>query len=72
MGDRFDAKYLKNVDSMHFIMPFMYPDRCDNEAFFSFKIDLTKVNEYIRKKNADNPEYKYNLPTASYRSRLHS
>ncbi len=61
MGDRFDAKYLKNVDSMHFIMPFMYPDRCDNEAFFSFKIDLTKVNEYIRKKNADNPEYKYNL-----------
>ena len=61
MGDRFDAKYLKNVDSMHFIMPFMYPDRCDNEAFFSFKIDLTKVNEYIRKKNADNPDYKYNL-----------
>ena len=61
MGDRFDAKYLKNVDSMHFIMPFMYPNRCDNEAFFSFRIDLTEVNKYIEKKNADNPDYKYNL-----------
>jgi hypothetical protein len=61
MGDRFDATYLKDVDSMHFIMPFMYPDRCDNEAFFSFKIDLTNLNEFIRKKNADNPEYKYNM-----------
>ena len=61
MGNRFDAKYLKNVDSMHFIMPFMYPDRCDNEAFFSFKIDLTAVNAYLEKKNAENPDYKYNL-----------
>jgi chloramphenicol O-acetyltransferase len=61
MGDRFDAKYLKNVDSMHFIMPFMYPDRCDNQAFFTFKIDLTNLNAYLAKKNADNPEYKYNM-----------
>jgi len=61
MGNRFDATYLNNVDSMHFIMPFMYPDRCDNEAFFSFRIDLTNVNAYIRQKNADNPDYKYNL-----------
>lgn len=61
MGDRFDARYLKDTDSMHFIMPFMFPNRCDNETFFSFKIDLTRVNEYIAKKNADHPEYKYNL-----------
>ena len=61
MGDRFDAKYLKNVDSMHFIMPFMYPDRCDNQAFFTFKIDLTNLNAYLAKKNADNPDYKYNM-----------
>lgn len=61
MKDRFDGKYLKDIDSMHFIMPFLYPDRCDNEAFFSFKIDLTKLNEYIEKKNSNNPEYKYNM-----------
>lgn len=61
MGDRFDATYLKDVDSMHFIMPFMYPDRCDNQAFFTFKIDLTNLNAYLAKKNADNPDYKYNM-----------
>lgn len=61
MGDRFDATYLKDVDSMHFIMPFMYPDRCDNQAFFTFKIDLTNLNAYLEKKNADNPDYKYNM-----------
>ena len=61
MKNRFDAKYMKDVDSMHFIMPFMFPNRCDNEAFFTYKIDLTKINEYIKKKNENNPEYKYNL-----------
>ncbi len=61
MGDRFDAKYLKDIDSMHFIMPFMYPDRCDNQAFFSFQIDLTNLEEYIKEKNKDNPDYKYNM-----------
>lgn len=61
MRDRFDGKYIKDIDSMHFIMPFLYPDRCDNETFFSFKIDLTKLNEYIEKKNKNNPEYKYNM-----------
>ncbi|MCR5229394.1 MAG: 2-oxo acid dehydrogenase subunit E2 [Solobacterium sp.] len=60
MGDRFDAKYIKDLDSMHFIMPFMFPDRCDNMAFFSFKIDLTNLNEFVRKKNESNPDYKYN------------
>ncbi|MCR5795921.1 MAG: 2-oxo acid dehydrogenase subunit E2 [Solobacterium sp.] len=79
MKDRFDAKYLKDIDSMHFIMPFMYPNRCDNEAFFSFRIDLTAIDEYVAKKNAENPEYKYNLfqciiaaalKTATLRSKL--
>jgi hypothetical protein len=46
---------------MHFIMPFMFPDRCDNQAYFTFQIDLTHLNEFIRKKNADDPDYKYNL-----------
>lgn len=61
MADRFDGKYIKDIDSMHFIMPFMYPDRCDNQAFFSFQIDLSNLNEYIKKKNSDNPDYKYNM-----------
>ena len=60
-GDRRDGTYLKNIDSMHTIMPLMYPNRCDNEAFIAERIDLTGVNAYLEKKNAGNPEYPYNL-----------
>ena len=32
-GDRRDGELIRNVDSMHIIMPLMYPNRCDNEAY---------------------------------------
>lgn len=60
-GDRKDGKLLRDIDSMHTIMPLMYPNRCDNEAFISERIDLTNINAYLEKKNAGNPEYAYNL-----------
>jgi len=60
-GDRRDGKLLRDIDSMHYIMPLMYPNRCDNEAFVSEQIDLTRANAYLAEKNADNPEYRYNL-----------
>ncbi|MBQ7975595.1 MAG: 2-oxo acid dehydrogenase subunit E2 [Clostridia bacterium] len=60
-GDRKDGELLRNLDSMHFIMPLIYPNRCDNEAFISERIDLTNLNEYLKKKNENNTEYKYNL-----------
>ena len=61
LGDRKDGYKLKNIHSMHVIMPLIFPNRCDNEAFISQRIDLTNVNAYLVKKNADNPEYRYNL-----------
>lgn len=61
IGDRRDGVLLKNLDSMHFIMPIIYPNRCDNEAYISECIDLTSINSYLEKKNSNNPEYKYNL-----------
>ena len=61
MKDRFDGRYIRDVDAMHYIMPFLYPDRCDNQALFSFKIDLTALNEYLKKKSESDPEYRYNL-----------
>ena len=61
LGDRKDGTLLRNLDSMHVIMPLMYPNRCDNEAFLSEMIDLTHVNRYLEQKNANDPEYKYNL-----------
>ncbi len=60
-GDRRDATLVRDIDSMHFIMPLMYPNRCDNEAFMSETIDLTNVMKFLEKKNAGGPEYKYNL-----------
>lgn len=61
LGDRKDGALLRDIDSMHFVMPLMYPNRCDNEAYISERIDLTNINQYLEKKNAGNPDYEYNL-----------
>ena len=60
-GDRRDATLVRKIDSMHYIMPLMYPNRCDNEAFLSETIDLTNAQAWLDRKNATDPEYKYNL-----------
>lgn len=60
-GDRKDGKLLRNIDSMHYIMPLMYPNRCDNEAFMHLRIDLTEAEKFLQEKNAGDPAYKYNL-----------
>ena len=59
-GDRRDATLVRKLDSMHYIMPLMYPNRCDNEAFISETIDLTNAMAYLAQRNAGGTEYKYN------------
>ncbi|MBO2516262.1 MAG: hypothetical protein CW338_03165 [Clostridiales bacterium] len=61
LGDRKDGTLLRDIDGMHFIVPLLYPNRCDNEAFISETIDLTAIDAFLEKKNAGNPEYRYNL-----------
>lgn len=60
-GDRKDGRLIRNLDSLHFVTGIIYPNRCDNEAFISECIDLTAANAYLERKNADRPEYPYNL-----------
>ena len=48
---RKDAKLVGNLDSMHIIVPLLYPGRCDNEAYISERIDLTSINNYLKEKN---------------------
>lgn len=60
-GDRRDGVLLRDLDSLHFITGIIYPNRCDNEAFISERIDLTAINAFLEKKNAEQPEYRYNL-----------
>lgn len=59
-SDRKDGKLVKDIDGMHFICPIIYPNRCDNEAFILERIDLTNIDKYLKKKNKNNPEYKFN------------
>ena len=48
-GDRRDGTLLRDIDAMHYVMPLMYPNRCDNEAFMTMRINLEKTEEYLRK-----------------------
>ena len=53
-GDRRDGVWLRDLDALHAIVPYLYPNRADNEAFISERIDLGPIKEYLEKKNADN------------------
>lgn len=57
--DRKDAYYLGDLDAVHVLTPFMMPGRTNNEAVMTEIVDITAINEYLDKKNATNPEFKY-------------
>ena len=44
MGKRKDGELIKRIDSMHVIMPLIFPNRCDNEAYIKEVIDITNIN----------------------------
>jgi hypothetical protein len=57
-GDRRDGALIRNIDAMHYIMPLMYPNRCDNEAYMRLSVDITGTEEYIREYNKEHPDKK--------------
>ena len=50
-GDRKDGRLIRDIDALHIINAYIQPNRADNEAYISERIDLTKINEYIARKN---------------------
>lgn len=60
-GDRKDGRLMRELDSMHYITPLIYPNRCDNEAYISERIDLAPINAYIAKKNESQPDLPYTM-----------
>ncbi len=60
-GDRRDGTLIRDLDSMHYIMPLMYPNRCDNEACMRITINLAKTEEYIKQVNQKIDGPKINL-----------
>lgn len=59
LGDRKDGTLMRELDSLHFITGVIYPNRCDNEAYISERVDLTPIKAYIDKKNAEETEFAY-------------
>lgn len=60
-GDRKDGVLLRDLDSMHFIVPLIYPNRCDNEAYVAERIDLTGLNAYLAEKNQAGDVFPYTM-----------
>ena len=52
---------MRELDSMHYITPLIYPNRCDNEAYISERIDLAPIDAYVAKKNESNPDLPYTM-----------
>ena len=60
-GDRRDGRLVREADSMHKFAGFLLPNRCDNEAVMSELVDMSAVEEFVKKKNADSPDFKYTM-----------
>lgn len=52
-GDRKDAVWVRDIDILQGFMPYLYPNRADNEAFIQERIELDNINEYIEAKNRE-------------------
>ena len=61
IGDRRDGKLLRELDSLHFITGIIYPNRCDNEAYISERIDLTAINAFLARKNETEKDFPYTI-----------
>ena len=59
MGDRRDGTLMRDLDSLHFITGILYPNRCDNEAYISQRVNLEPISDYIAKKNEENSDFPY-------------
>ncbi len=52
LKDRKDGYYVYDLDSMHKFMPYLLPNRADNEAVLNTRFDMTNAVEYLAKKNS--------------------
>lgn len=60
-GDRRDARWVRELDGLHAIMPHLMPKRTDAEVYLNAKMDVTDALSYIEKKNRSEEEYRATL-----------
>lgn len=49
-GDRYDGYRIRELDLPFHIMPVIMRKRCDSEVFFKEEVDITPLEEFVRKK----------------------
>jgi len=59
LGDRRDGKLIRELDPMHVITPILYPNRCDNEAYFLERFEMAPIRAYLAKINKTETEFPY-------------
>ena len=60
-GDRKDARWIRDIDSLHAILPHLMPHRTDAEVYVNMEFDVTEALRYIAKKNEGEEEYRTTL-----------
>lgn len=59
--DRYDGYYVSDISSMHRLMPYLMPNRTDNECLIDYQLDMSQVVKYVNQKNEKDPQYKYTV-----------
>lgn len=57
-GDRRDGTRIRDLDGVHYIMPYLMPNRCDCEVYIVHKMDVTKLMQYLAQLNGPDAPYK--------------
>ena len=55
-GDRKDARWIRDMDSLHVILPHLMPHRTDAKVYVNMEFDVTETLHFIAKKNEGEEE----------------
>lgn len=58
IGDRKDAKKVRNLDGLHNVMIDIKPERCDSDVYMNKEIDVTNLIKYVEKYKKEHPDNK--------------
>ncbi len=58
-GEKYDAYLVKDIEPMQAFMTSLLGSRIENEAVCKFDIEMAALEEYVQRKNEQNPEFKY-------------
>lgn len=61
IGDRREARRVRDLDPMHQFMPYILARRCDSEVYLAEKVDVTEALRYVEEKNKVSEGHKMTL-----------